>query len=272
MDSTSWSLALTCKIFWNSRQGVRYAQQSLWLGARENNQKLHPMYIQCQYLISSSHTHFLWKNPCVQQSSRVPIRGFLPPQLWVANGNLAIHLRPKAPRKAPTKNCYLEGGCILNSVESKWEDKLSMYQSKKKRGETPWNSLSRLPFEHLFQEIWTEWMKHWEATRCSSPPNAENYCLLPPFFGESKLHLLCHLIFCAKRFPSSYLVKTLCLEVEILNKYWNLLHLRHLLPIHFDAKANRSSRHMLWTQLLNLASELEIHCHWLSLREQEERA
>lgn len=38
---------------------------------------------------------------------------FLPPQLWVANGNLAIHLRPKAPRKAPGVNRALGGHRVL---------------------------------------------------------------------------------------------------------------------------------------------------------------
>ena len=177
---------------------------TVWLGARENNQKLHPMYIQCPYLISSSHNHFLWiQSLC------------------------------------PTTVVFCLHSCG-------WPTEISQFTCVQR---------------HLGRRVNGALRGHRVLRK--PPKVAENYCLKrPPCFGESKLHLFfCHIIFCAKTFPSSYLVKTLSLEVEILKKYWNLLHIRHLLPIHFDAKANRSSRHMLWTQLLNLASELEIYCN-----------
>ena len=87
-------------------------------------------YIQCtsNLNISQPNKHYLWIIPVsnIQQSSRVG--GGVPPQLWVANGNLAIHLRPKAPQKGDQG----AGGEILNSGDSKSEDLWwSMYQNKK---------------------------------------------------------------------------------------------------------------------------------------------
>ena len=115
-------------------------------------------YIQCT---SNVHISYLLtiisceSNPCVQQSSRLPIRGF--------RASTAVGGQRKS-RNSPASKGTSEG----------------------------------------------EWMEHWEATGCS-----ENHLMLkiivwnaPLFWRELFLQFFfCHLIFCAKRFPSSYLVK-----------------------------------------------------------------